>query len=194
MQQAAETSPMKKAAEDAAEKAVNALSTPPSKFSSSVQRTYSQERRLSHDEAELALQLALAEAADAQQAGNFAEVRESAASARAAKRVAAEEVERLTAQAERLKVEIEKMNLTKRLWDLVKVEPGSAPQPTYTTKNAAIQREVARVWPIVVATFEKLSKGVDELTDRLVEQATAREAAEAKLEIMQNSRGAYEVM
>ena len=50
------------------------------------------------------------------------------------------------------------------------------------------------VWPIVVATFEKLSKGVDELTNRLVEQATAREAAEAKLEIMQNSRGAYEVM
>ena len=53
--------------------------------------------------------------------------------------------------------------------------------PKHATR-AAIKAEVARVWPIVVATFERLGAGVERLRTRLDEEIARREAAEARLQ------------
>ena len=47
--------------------------------------------------------------------------------------------------------------------------------------SASAREEVAKVWPTVEATFQKLSLGIDVLKSKLKRETAAREAAEAKL-------------
>jgi hypothetical protein len=91
-----------------------------------------------------------------------------------------------------LAVEAEHAALTRQLWQLVAdeadarahhshakqhTEAGTGATDACTTTRA----EVARVWPLVVATFERLGAGVEALRTRLAQEVARREAAEAQL-------------
>ena len=75
-------------------------------------------------------------------------------------------------RADRLRLEIEKDSLTRKLWELVEVDkPGEGSG----SASAATRAEVARVWPIVAATFERLTAGVDSLMTRLAQESQSAE-------------------
>ena len=84
-----------------------------------------------------------------------------------------------------MKLEIEKASLTTKLWDLANNSGGEGEGEGGSgggdKASASAREEVAKVWPTVEATFQKLSLGIDVLKSKLARETAAREAAEAKL-------------
>ena len=80
---------------------------------------------------------------------------------------------------------IEKAELTKELWALAQAEDeaqrSGAADAGAVGDSASARTAVARVWPTVVETFDRLGVGVEQLRARLAQETAAREAAEAKL-------------
>ena len=62
--------------------------------------------------------------------------------------------------------------LTRKLWEMVD-KPGESSGSASSDTRA----EVARVWPIVSATFERLTTGVDSLMTRLAQESAERDRA-----------------
>ena len=140
----------------------------------------SQKRSLSHEAAQFELEDALAEAAAAAVRDYDAEVAarapaastESLIEAHTSRDLAVAQTRALTMEADRLRLEIEKDSLTRKLWELVEVDkPGEGSG----SASAATRAEVARVWPIVAATFERLTAGVDSLMTRLAQESQSAE-------------------
>ena len=48
---------------------------------------------------------------------------------------------------------------------------------------------MAQIWPIVVATFERLGSGVEKLRTKLAQETAAREAAESRLRALADGAG-----
>ena len=140
----------------------------------------SKQRTLSHESAQYELEHALAEAAAAAVRDHDAEVAarapaasiESLTEAHASRDLAVAQTRALTMEADRLRLEIEKDSLTRKLWEMVD-KPGESSGSASSDTRA----EVARVWPIVSATFERLTTGVDSLMTRLAQESAERDRA-----------------
>ena len=73
----------------------------------------------------------------------------------------------------------EQRELMRKLWALV-----AEHAPSDGSNGSTAHAEVARVWPIVVDTFERLGAGVEALRARLSVETAAREAAEKEASLL----------
>ena len=113
--------------------------------------------------------------------------------------VKATEARALAAETDGLRLELEKGRITAQLWELVtqaKADGGSGRESgedgDLGGAEVSTRAQVAQIWPIVVATFERLGIGVEKLRTKLAQETAAREAAEARLRALTDSLTPHE--
>ena len=158
-------------------------------------------RRLSHEVATFDLQQALEDAAVSRgsRAGSPRSPKPTNATLLAsaeAKEATARAIEAraLAAESDGLRLELEKGRITAQLWELVTQakadgESGQGSGQDAGGAQASTRAQVAQIWPIVVATFERLGSGVEKLRTKLAQETAAREAAESRLRALADGAG-----